>query len=146
MEKYSVGYTAGVFDLFHIGHLNLLQNAKKLCDTLIVGVNSDELVMRYKNKHPLIPAAQRAEIVRALRVVDSAHVVDTLDKVEAYKQFGFDVVFIGDDWRGNQRWIETEKDLAAYGVKVCYLPYTKSISSTEIAGKIEQAEKVYENV
>lgn len=145
MERYSVGYTAGTFDLFHIGHLNLLQNAKERCNRLIVGVNSDELVMCYKNKHPIIPASQRADIVAALRVVDSAFIVDTLDKVEAYRRFGFDVVFIGDDWRGNPRWVETERDLAAYGVKVCYLPYTKSISTTRIAKIIGQPERVDEN-
>ena len=132
MKKYKVGYTQGVYDMFHIGHLNLLNNARELCEHLIVGVNSDELVTQYKHKLPVIPEEERRLIVANIKAVDACEIVDTLDKVENYKRFHYDVVFIGDDWKGNARWTQTEKDLAPYGVDVVYLPHTKGVCSTDL--------------
>ena len=132
MKKYKVGYTQGVYDMFHIGHLNLLNNARDLCEHLIVGVNSDELVTQYKHKLPVIPEDERRLIVANIKAVDACEIVDTLDKVENYKRFHYDAVFIGDDWKGNARWTQTEKDLAPYGVDVVYLPHTKGVCSTEL--------------
>ena len=132
MKKYKVGYTQGVYDMFHIGHLNLLNNARDLCEHLIVGVNSDELVTQYKHKLPVIPEEERRLIVANIKAVDACEIVDTLDKVENYKRFHYDVVFIGDDWKGNARWTQTEKDLAPYGVDVVYLPHTKGVCSTDL--------------
>ena len=129
-KKYKIGYTQVVFDMFHVGHLRLINNAARQCDKLIVGVNSDELVLEYKNKKTVISAKDRAEIIQNLKSVDECIIVTTLDKVRLYKELGFDAVFIGDDWKGNERWIKTEKDLADYGVDVVYLPHTPDISST----------------
>ena len=128
--KYKVGYTQGVFDMFHIGHLRLINHAKEQCEILIVGVNSDNLVEQYKKKTPIINESDRSEIVRNLKAVDECEIVSTLDKVEIYKQIQFDAIFIGDDWKGNERWLQTEKDLAAYDVPVVYLPHTPNVSST----------------
>ena len=130
MKKYNVGYTQGVYDMFHIGHLNLINKAKAHCEKLIVGVNSDELVEKYKSRRTVIPEKERLEIVKNLRSVDEALIVDTLNKLILYKQLAFDAIFIGDDWKGNARWVETETSLAEYGVDVVYLPYTPNISST----------------
>lgn len=132
MKKYKVGYTQGVYDMFHIGHLNLLNNARDLCEHLIVGVNSDELVTQYKHKLPVIPEEERRLIVANIKAVDACEIVDTLDKVENYKRFHYNAVFIGDDWKGNARWTQTEKDLAPFGVDVVYLPHTKGVCSTEL--------------
>ena len=129
---YKIGYTQGVFDMFHIGHLNLINRAKEQCETLIVGVNSDRLVEDYKKKTPVINENERAEIIRNLKAVDQCVIVDTLDKVELYKKLHFDAVFIGDDWKGNERWRRTEDALAKFeaGAVVIYLPHTPTISST----------------
>ena len=127
-----MGYTQGVYDMFHIGHLNLLRSAKLHCDKLVVGVNANSLVEAYKHKTPVVDESCRREIVANIKDVDEAVVVDTLDKVRLLKQIGFDAIFIGDDWKGSQRWTQTEKELARYGVDVVYLPYTKGISSTEL--------------
>ena len=139
---YKIGYTQGVFDMFHIGHLNLINGAAAQCEQLIVGVNSDELVQQYKDKKVVIPEKDRAEIIGNLKAVDRVEIVDTLDKVELYKKFHFDAVFIGDDWKGNERWLQTEKDLKKYGVDVVYLPHTPSVSSTglrvEIPNRVEE--------
>lgn len=132
MKKYKLGYTQGVYDMFHIGHLNLLNNARDLCEHLIVGVNSDELVTQYKHKLPVIPEEERRLIVANIKAVDACEIVDTLDKVENYKRFHYDAVFIGDDWKGNARWTQTEKDLAPFGVDVVYLPHTKGVCSTDL--------------
>ena len=128
--KYKTGYTQGVFDMFHIGHLHLINRAAELCEHLIVGVNADELVEKYKGKKTVICQNDRAEIIRNLKSVYECVIVDTLDKVELHKQYDFDVVFIGDDWKGNDRWVQTEKDLSEIGVDVVYLPHTPNISST----------------
>jgi glycerol-3-phosphate cytidylyltransferase len=131
-----IGFTQGVFDMFHIGHLNLLKNARKYCDYLIVGVNSDELVKKYKNKSPIIPFNERIAIVDSIRYVDETIKVDTLDKVVTWNLKQYNLLLIGDDWKGSQRWIQTEKIMAAYGVKVIYLPYTHMTSSTLIREKL----------
>ena len=141
MKKYKIGYTQGVFDMFHIGHLNLLKKAKSMCDFLIVGVNSDELVENYKHKCPLINEKQRKQIVEAIKYVDKCIIVDTLDKELVWENFKFDVIFIGDDWKGNDRWIKTEKSLLLHNTKVIYLKYTKGISSTLIKEKLEKNTK-----
>ncbi len=129
-KKYKRGYTQGVFDMFHIGHLNLINHAKECCNQLIVGVNSDELVKEYKSKITVIPEEERVTIVSNIKAVDECLIVNTLNKEEIYKRLQFDAIFIGDDWKGNQRWIQTEARLKQYGVDVVYLPYTKNISST----------------
>ena len=104
MKQYRVGYTQGTFDMFHIGHLNLIRNAKAFCDYLIVGVNADALVESYKHKKPVIPENERAEIVKSIRDVDECFISDTLDKENILAQHPYDAIFIGDDWKGNARW------------------------------------------
>lgn len=131
-KNYKIGYTQGVFDMFHIGHLNLLKQAKEQCDTLIVGVNSDELVKTYKVKSVVIDENCRAEIVRAIKYVDECYIVNTLDKKEQWERFKFDAIFIGSDWKGNERWIQTEQELAQNNAEVVYLNYTEMVSSTEL--------------
>lgn len=130
MKKYKIGYTQGVYDMFHIGHLNLINHAKELCERLIVGVNSDELVYSYKNKETVIKENDRAEIVRNIKAVDNCIIVSTLDKIELFKQIHFDAIFIGSDWYGNPRWMQTQKELAEFGVDVVFLPHTEGVSST----------------
>uniref|UniRef100_A0A7V3KNF4 Glycerol-3-phosphate cytidylyltransferase n=1 Tax=candidate division WOR-3 bacterium TaxID=2052148 RepID=A0A7V3KNF4_UNCW3 len=125
------GYTTGVFDLFHIGHLNLLRNAKALCDKLIVGVTTDELVS-YKYKRAIIPFSERIEIVRNIKYVDVAIPQESMDKFEAWKKLKYDVMFVGDDWYGSEKWEEFEKQFKEVGVKIIYFPYTKGTSSTLI--------------
>ena len=141
-KKKIIGYTQGVFDMFHIGHLNLLNNAKAQCDYLVVGVNSDGLVQSYKNKTPVVDELTRKTIVENIKAVDEACVVDTLDKVEIRKQIPFDVIFIGDDWKGSARWSKTQERLKEYGVEVVFLPYTQNISSTIL--RTQKEEKVEE--
>lgn len=130
------GYTTGVFDLFHIGHLNLLMNARSQCDKLIVGVSTDELVVSYKHRHPIIPCDQRIAIIRALKCVDNALLITSRDKYEAWRYHKFDIIFVGDDWKGKDVWINWEKKLSAVGAKVIYLPYTKEQSTTKIIERI----------
>lgn len=130
MKKYKVGYTQGVYDMFHIGHLNLINHAKEQCDVLIVGVNSDDLVQEYKKKKPVIGENERRFIVDNIKAVDKTVISTSLDKVEMWKKYQFDAIFIGDDWKGNSRWIETEKQLKPYGVDVVYLKHTDGVSST----------------
>ncbi len=136
MKKYKLGYTQGVFDMFHIGHLAIINRAADMCEKLIVGVNSDALVQEYKNKTPVIGEEDRAEIVRNLKKVYTAEIVSTLDKLELWNKYNFDAVFIGDDWKGNERWLQTEKVLAEVGVQVVYLPHTEGISSTTLRVEI----------
>ena len=130
MKPYRIGYTQGVFDMFHIGHLNLINHAKEYCDYLIVGVNSDALVQDYKHKSTVIPEDERMAIVSNIRAVDESFLADTLDKLAIHRAHPFDAIFIGDDWKGNERWAKTEKDLEPLGAKVIYLPHTAGISST----------------
>ena len=136
MKKYRIGYTQGVYDMFHIGHLNLINRAKEQCEHLIVGVNSDELVRSYKHKETVIKENDRAEIVRNLKAVDECIIVHTLDKMSILKDIHFDAIFIGDDWYGNPRWMQTKKELAEIGIDVVFLPHTDGISSTAIKPKI----------
>ena len=132
-----VGFTAGAFDMFHVGHLNLIKNAKARCDYLIVGVNTDALVSSYKKKKVIVPLKERMEIISALKYVDEVEIVNTLNKVEIWKRKRFDVVFIGDDWRGTARWNETETVLREVcDVDVIYLPYTKGTTSTILREKL----------
>ena len=131
MKHYAKGYTQGVFDMFHIGHLKLINNAKARCKKLVVGVNADALVERYKHKLPVVGEQDRREIVRNIRAVDEVVIAQTLDKLEMHACVGFDAIFIGSDWKGDPRWAQTERDLGAIGVDVVYLPYTDGVSSTE---------------
>lgn len=131
MKKYKIGYTTGVYDLFHIGHLNLLRNAKAQCERLIVGITVDELVS-YKGKRAVIPYEERSEIVAAIRYVDEVVPQTELDKVKAWEKYHFDVLFVGDDWKGKPNWVEYEKALAEKNVDVIYLPYTRETSSTQL--------------
>lgn len=131
-KKYQVGFVQGVFDLFHIGHLNLLKNAKSQCEKLIVGVNADELVQQYKNKTPIIEYKERAEIVAAIKYVDEVVQMRDRDKLAAAEKYQFDVIFMGDDWKGTDFYNKMEKELKNIGVDIVYFPYTKSISSTKI--------------
>ncbi len=130
MKKYKVGYTQGVYDMFHIGHLNLINHAREYCDHLIVGVNSDKLVEAYKHKTPVIRQEERREIVANIKAVDECYIVDTLDKNEIWNTYNFDAIFIGDDWQGNPRWEQTKTDLAKIGVDVVFLPHTDGVTST----------------
>ena len=131
-----IGFTQGTFDMFHIGHLNILRNAKAQCDYLIVGVNSDELVKEYKRKNAIVPLAERMDIIGAIRFVDQVVACETLDKVDAQKRLHFQRLFIGDDWKGNSRWNTTEKEMQQLGVEVIYLPHTKGTSSTMLREKL----------
>jgi glycerol-3-phosphate cytidylyltransferase len=126
-----IGYTTGVFDLFHIGHVNLLRNAKALCDKLIVGVTVDELVS-YKNKRAVIPFEERIEVVRSCKYVDLAVPQTSMDKFDACKRYKFDIMFVGDDWFNTPKWNEIEEGLVDVGAKVLYFPYSKGTSSTII--------------
>lgn len=135
-KKYKIGFTDGVYDMFHVGHLNMIREAKKHCDYLIVGVHSDEIVEGYKNRKTVINENERREIVEAIRYVDKAVINRTREKLELWKEHKFDVVFIGDDWKGTERWNNFEKILAEVGVSVEYIPYTKGISTTQIREKL----------
>lgn len=130
MKKYKIGYTQGVYDMFHVGHLNLLNNAKACCDHLIVGVNSDELVQQYKHKTPVINEEERKLIVENIKAVDEVLIADTLDKKAMLEKLHFEAVFIGDDWKDNPRWQATKAELSHYGVDVVFLPHTDGITST----------------
>ena len=133
-----IGYTAGVFDLFHVGHLKLLMNAKGMCDKLVVGVTTDDLVL-YKGKKAMIPFEDRAEIVRACRYVDLVVPQEDMDKITMCKKLGASYLFVGDDWYGTDKWKAYEKEAEKAGVKIIYFPYTKSISSTKIRETLKQS-------
>lgn len=126
-----IGYTTGVFDLFHIGHVNILRNAKSMCDRLIVGVTVDELTS-YKNKQSVVSFEERIEIVRACRYVDLAVPQKDMNKLEALNRYNFNIIFVGDDWYKTEKWIDFEAEFQAKNVRVIYFPYTKSTSSTLI--------------
>ena len=132
MKKYRIGYTTGVFDMFHIGHLNILKQAKELCERLIVGVSTDELVNSYKGKLPVIPFEQRIEIVKSIKYVDEVYTQRSLDKFDAYNSIGFDVIFHGDDWKNSNLYNELTEKFASLGVDVVFLKHTEGISSTQI--------------
>ena len=138
MKRYKIGYTQGVYDMFHVGHLNLINRAKEYCEYLIVGVNSDRLVQEYKHKTPVIDQEERRLIVANLKAVDEAVIAETLDKLSSQKELHYDAIFIGDDWKGNPRWEKTKLDLAKIGVDVVFLPYTDGVSSTELRPQEEK--------
>lgn len=127
-----IGYAAGAFDLFHLGHLNLLRHAKQQCDVLVAGVVSDEMLRAVKHIDPVIPTTERAEIVRAIRYVDEVYVERTPDKLDAWREVGFTRFFKGDDWRGTERGRRLERLFAEVGVEVVYFPYTAHTSSTRL--------------
>ena len=132
-----IGYTTGVYDLFHIGHLNLLKNAKGMCDKLVVGVTVDELV-QYKGKQAMIPFEDRIEIVRSIKYVDAAIPQYDLDKLTACKKLGAQYLFVGDDWYGTEKWQAYEQEFAREGIQIVYFPYTKGVSSSKISQVLEQ--------
>lgn len=137
MKKYRIGYTTGVYDMFHIGHLNILRRAKEMCDYLIVGVTTDELCFQRKKKYPIINQGNRKAIVAAIKYVDE--VVDQLDmdKIKNVRTFNADAVFVGSDWKGTPAWNQYEKDFAAIGCSVVYLEHTDGISSTILREKLK---------
>lgn len=125
-----IGYVPGVYDMFHIGHLNILRNARLHCDHLIAGVVSDEMAERAKGRRPVVPLVERLEIVRSIRYVDDVAAEMVPDKVRMWEQLRFDVLIKGDDWRGTPKGVALEKAMASVGVEVAYLPYTAHTSST----------------
>jgi glycerol-3-phosphate cytidylyltransferase len=130
-KKFKIGYTTGVFDLFHIGHLNILKKAKEQCEFLIVGVTTDDLIS-YKNKVAFIPFDDRIKIVECIKYVDKVVPQVNMNKMEAWENLKFEVMFVGNDWQGTERWIEFERQFKQVGVKIIYLPYTKETSSTKL--------------
>lgn len=142
-KKYKIGYTTGVFDMFHIGHLNILRRAKEQCDFLIVGVSSDELVKCYKGKLPIISFEERIEIVRAIRYVDQAVPQLSMDKMEAWERLHFEVLFHGTDWKGSEMYRKIERDFRKVGVEVVFLPHTEGVSSTILAEALQKSEERY---
>lgn len=140
-KKYKVGYTTGVYDMFHIGHLNLLKRAKERCEYLIVGVSTDEVVQEYKHKTPVIPFKDRIAIVEAIRFVDQVIPQENMDKLAAWEQLHFDVIFHGDDWKGSNMYNEIEEKLNAVGCEMCFLPHTEGVSSTDILKQIGEKDE-----
>lgn len=137
-KKYKIGYTTGVFDMFHIGHLNILRRAKEQCEYLIVGVTTDSLCEERKKKLPIICEAERVEIVRAIKYVDEVVLQNDMEKIRPVKEHSVDVVFVGSDWQGTPTWIEYEKEFAAVGCSVVYLEHTEGISSSILRERINK--------
>lgn len=133
-----IGYTTGVFDMFHIGHLNILRRAKEKCDYLIVGVSTDEVVESYKHHQPIIPYDQRAAIVEAIKYVDEVVPQTSMDKTEFLKQRHFDVMFHGDEWKGTELYNKYEEEFAKYGARIEYLSHTEGISSSMLREKVKK--------
>jgi glycerol-3-phosphate cytidylyltransferase len=125
-----IGYTTGVFDLFHIGHLNILKRAKLECDYLIVGITTDDLALSAKNKKPVIPFTERMEIIESIKFVDEVVPQTNYDKIEAWNNLKFDLMFVGNDWKGTEKWNQIEKDFNKCGVEIIYFSYTSHTSST----------------
>ena len=141
MKPYRIGFTTGVFDLFHVGHLNLLERCKAMCSYLIVAICDDDYVRNIKHKEPVYPLEERVRIIGALKCMDEVVVINTADvedKMAALKQYRFDVLFSGDDWKGTERYNKTEQQFAEVGAKIEYLPYTKGVSTTEIKEKLNR--------
>ena len=141
-KKYKVGYTDGVYDLFHIGHLNMIQMATQNCEYLIVGIHGDAVVEEYKHRRPIVNENDRKRIIEAIKGVDRTEINRFRDKLKLWELYHFDVIFIGDDWKGTDRWNQFEKILAEVNVDVVYVPYTKGISTTELRRKILDGDKV----
>ncbi len=137
-KQYKIGYTTGVFDMFHIGHLNILRRAKELCDYLIVGVSTDEVVQSYKNKIPIIPYENRAAIVEAIKYVDKVVPQTSMDKFAAWEELHFDVMFHGDEWKGTELYNRYEEEFAKVGASIHYLSHTVGISSSILREKLEK--------
>jgi glycerol-3-phosphate cytidylyltransferase len=142
MKKYATGYTTGVFDLFHIGHLNILKSAKKLCDCLIVGVSTDDLVESYKGKRPIFPFNERLEIISSIKFVDVAVAQESLDKVAAWEKYKFDALFHGDDWKGTPLYVKIENHLSKHGVDIVFLSHTEGVSTTMLTDIIRNYNKM----
>ncbi|MBO5051108.1 MAG: adenylyltransferase/cytidyltransferase family protein [Clostridia bacterium] len=140
MKKYRIGYTTGVFDMFHIGHLNILKRAKEQCDFLIVGVTTDNLCYERKKKYPIICEAERMAIVSELRCVDQVVEQKSMNKLEAVLKYRVDVVFVGSDWKNTEEWNRYEQDFAAAGCTVVYLDHTEGISSTILRERLNSGE------
>ncbi len=136
MKKYKVGYTTGVFDMFHIGHLNILKKAKEMCEFLVVGVTSDSLCYQKKHKYPIIPEFDRMAIVSAIRYVDRIIPQLDMNKLKVVETLGCDVVFVGSDWRGTSEWLTYEEEFATVGCRVVYLDHTEGISSTVLRERL----------
>ena len=143
-EKMIIGYTTGVYDMFHVGHLNVLKNAKAQCDYLIVGVSTDELVMKDKKKLPVIPFKDRVEIVKSIKYVDEVVPQVDKDKLSAYLRMKkkFNKMFVGSDWKGTPAWKKYEEQFAPYGVEIVYLPHTDGISSTMLRERLVESMKI----
>lgn len=141
MKKYNIGITTGVYDLFHVGHLNLLERCKEQCEYLIVAVCDDDYVRNIKNKEPVFSLEERVRIIGALKCVDEVIVVsfeDVDDKMGLLKKYKFDVLFSGDDWKGTERYLKTEKQFAEVGASIEYLPYTQGVSTTQIKESLKK--------
>ena len=135
-ENIIIGYTTGVFDMFHIGHLNILRRAKEQCDYLIVGVSTDELVMHDKHKMPVIPFEDRCEIVKAIKYVDEVVPQADKNKFEVWERYRFNKMFVGSDWQGTSLWNEYERQFSEVGVEIVYFAYTHKVSSTLLREKL----------
>lgn len=138
MKKKIVGYTTGVFDMFHVGHLNILRRAKEKCDYLIVGVSTDELCLSYKHKAPIVPYGERKAIVEAIKYVDEVVPQVDRDKFGAWEKYHFDVMFVGDDWKGSPLFSALEERFKEVGVSIVYFPYTTGTSSTVLREKLDK--------
>ena len=141
MKNYKIGYTTGVFDMFHVGHLNILKRAKEQCEYLIVGVSTDELVQNYKGKTPIIPFPERFEIVKAIKYVDKVVPQISMDKMEAWKRLHFNVIFHGSDWKGSKMYNEMAEEFQKIGVDVVFLPHTEGISSSLLSEVLHQLQE-----
>ena len=135
-NKFKIGYTTGVYDMFHVGHLRLLKRAKEMCEYLIVGVSTDELVQSYKHKTPIITFEERMEIVAACRYVDEVVPQKSMDKLEAWDKLHFDVMFHGDEWKGTPLYNKYEECFSNLGVSIMYFSHTEGVSSTILAEKL----------
>ena len=133
-----VGYVPGAWDMFHIGHLNILRRARDLCDHLVVGVVTDEALFEAKAKYPVVPLAERVEVVSQLDLVDEVVPDFSSNKLEVYERVGFEVLFKGDDWRGTPKGDRLETQMASVGVEVCYFPYTGHTSSTRLRAMLAE--------
>lgn len=137
VKKYKIGYTTGVFDLFHVGHLNILRRAKEQCEKLIVGVTTDDLCFKRKHKYPIVNEKDRMAIVEAIRYVDMVIPQYDMEKIRPVVELGADVVFVGSDWKGTEAWNNYEKEFAEVGCVVVYLDHTEGISSSILRDKIQ---------
>lgn len=136
------GYAPGAYDLFHIGHLNFLRQAKERCDFLIAGVVADDVLIEHKGVRPVVPLVERLEIVRNLRYVDAAYPAFTNDKVEIWKDLQFNVIFKGDDWKDTVKGIQLERRFSVLGVEIVYLPYGKVTSSSTLRRTLKNIDEI----